>query len=113
MQNFAIVSALELNIPSFPLCTVPRQCAVLCGVYTCMWGPLCLFMFGPCAGVLPPYKFTAFQAVNMYGGSALAYIPYIAYIPCTGIYIMRCLHEAFQPGLSSTRVRFQPAMCIK
>ena len=25
----------------------------------------------------------------------------------------RCLHEAFQPGLSSTRVRFQPAMCIK
>ena len=24
-----------------------------------------------------------------------------------------CLHEAFQPGLSSTRVRFQPAMCTK
>ena len=57
---------------SFPLCTVPRQCAVLCGVYTRMWCPLCLFMYGPCAGVLPPYKFTAFQAVNMYGGSALA-----------------------------------------
>ena len=83
--RFSIIEYLCRRIPghsSFPLCTVPRQCAVLCGVYTRMWCPLCLFMYGPCAGVLPPYKFTAFQAVNMYGGSALAYVP------CTGIYIL-------------------------
>ena len=44
---------------------------------------------GPCAGVLPSYKFTAFQAVNLYGGSALAYVP------CTGIYIQYKSHAGF------------------
>ena len=33
------------------------------------------FVNGPCTGVLPSYKFTAFQAVNLYDGSALAYVP--------------------------------------
>ena len=32
---------------------------------------------------------------------------------CSFLRIRLCLHEAFQPGLSSTRVRFQPAMCTK